>query len=228
MSLSMFRDTTLVDGNALIEILEESISPRLLNLGFVKKDKYLWYSPNIKTIRQGFAYSKLKGGQGTFTWGVCIDFIPIVSGNVLKFFKSENKFKFHLFEWTEEYSHSFFGGQIRNGVTSHWEIKNAKKTITKLFDNYEFKMQKWFDRTLQFDNIIAIAESQINFGKQYNFHSPNPKYVLAFLYAQEKLTEKAIQTFDVLNLSNFNNNEELRLKTRAKLLTLIETNSNII
>jgi hypothetical protein len=222
MSINILNDKNLIDGNNLIELLDDIISTRLLNLGLVKKDKYLWYSPNAKGIKQGFKYSLLKGGQGTFKWGICVDFIPILSGNALKFFKSENKFWFHLFEWTDEYSNSFFGGQMTNGVTSHWGFKTAKKTITQVFNNYELKIQAWFDKALEFDGIIDIAESQSNFGKQYNIHSPNPKYVLAFLYAKTMRIERSIPTFDELSLTTFNNNEGLRLKAKTNLLTLIE------
>ena len=217
---NLFNNKTLVNTNTLVQLLDDTISARVQNLGLVRQSDYLWHSLSVDTIRPGLQYMQLKGGQGTFTWGVCIDFVPLVTGNNLTFFKSDKKFKFHAFEWTDEYSNSFFGGQLQDGVTTHWGLNNAKKSIKSLFDKNENKIIKWFDNAKTLESLIATLEQQVTIGRQYNFHWPNPKYVLAFLYAKANQTEKAIQLFDTLSMTDFDNKEILQSNARIKLLEL--------
>lgn len=216
---------SLIDKNSLIELLDYTISPKVQNLGLIRQGDYLWYPYSTGVIRKGLEYLHLKGDQATLTWGVCIDFIPTYVGSNLAFHKTAKKFKFHLFEWPEEYSNSFFGGNLKNGVTTHLGINSAKRSIKTLFDRNESKIIDWYNQTSTIKDLIKTLEHQAEFGKYYNLHSPNPKYVLAFLYAKSSQSERAVNLFDSLELFHFNNNEELRLKTRKKLTDLAEGKS---
>jgi len=216
----LFNDKSLLDSPTLIQLLDDTISSRANNIGLIKQGNYLWHSADMATIRPGLQYLKLKGGQGTFTWGVCLDFIPTITGSKLTLFKSTKKFTFHAFEWTDRYSNSFYGGQLQNGVATHWGLNNAKKSIKNLYDRYENKIINWLDNAKTIEGLIACLEQQVNFGKQYNIHWPNPKYVLAFLYAKANQTDRAINLFDTLQLSDFDYKENLQSAARKSLLDL--------
>lgn len=195
-------------------------------MGLAKATNYSWHEQTLKEIRHGFSYTQLKGASGTFMWGVNLDFLPIPNRNKIVYHKSAKKYLHHLFEWTDEYSSSFVGGQLTNGVTTHFGLKEAKKSIALLFERYEEKIIKWFDKANSIENLIDIAERQVSFGKYYDIHSPRPKYVLAFLYAKANKADEAIKVFDTLDLFYFNNNEELKEQIKAKLLSLTMKNNN--
>ncbi len=166
------------------------------------------------SVRQVFGYSRLKGETGTFVWGVCLDFVPTISSNSLKFHRTDKSVTQHLFEWTDEYSNSFFGGQLDGGITTHWGKRETKNSIHRLFDKYELKINNWLDRASIFENLIDIAEQQIKTGKSYNFHSPDQRLVLAFLQAKTNQLDSATKTINHLTLDD--SLKELLLKQICK------------
>lgn len=211
---------SLIDAVTLQQILDEVLSPRLERLGLTKAANYLWHEPTVKEIRQGFSYSLLKGAQGTFTWGVNLDFLPMISSGKVVYHKSAKNYVHHLFEWTDEYASSFSGGQIAGGVTTHFGLQEARKSITTLFERYKPKITSWFDTAKSLENLIDIAERQVSIGKHYDIHHPRLKYVLAYLYAKANQFDKATRSFVTLSDYEFRNNEELKAKLKAKLLSL--------
>ena len=202
------------------QLLDEIVTPRLQQIGLTKATSYSWHEQVLKEIRLGFSYAQLKGAAGTFTWGINLDFLPIVQHDKIEYYKSAKKYMHHLFEWTDEYSSSFIGGQLINGVTTHLGLKDSKKSIRTLFERYEPKIIKWFDNTNNLENLIDIAKRQVKFGKYYDIHFPRPKYVLAFLYAKANKSDEAIKLFDTLDLSYFGNNQEKKDQIKSKLLLI--------
>src|SRR5690348_8466506 len=217
-------DKSVIDAKTLQQILDETLAPKLQQIGLTKATNYSWHEQTLKEIRHGFSYTHLKGATGTFTWGVNLDFLPIIHRSKLEYHKSLKKYLHHLFEWTNEYSSSFTGGQMQNGITTHWGFKAAKKSIASLFDRYEHKIIKWFDTANSIENLVDIAERQVSFGKYYDIHFPRPKYVLAFLYAKTNRLDEAIKLFEAFDLFYFDNNDELKEQIRMKLLALTEKN----
>jgi hypothetical protein len=215
---------SIIDAKTLQQLLNEILTPRLHQIGLTKATKYGWHEQTTQEIRRGFSYIQLKGAIGTFTWGVNVDFLPVVRGNKVEYYKTPKKYMHHLFEWADEYANSFVGGQLQGGVTTHWGFKESKKSIGGLFDKYEKKIIKWFDRASTIENLTNIAEQQITTGKHYDIHFPRPKYVLPFFYAKDLQLDKAIQAFDALDLHNFDNNDDLKKELRTKLLTLAKKN----
>jgi hypothetical protein len=100
--------------------LDEIISPKIINRGLVWNGNYLWFSQPQNSIRHVFKYSKLKGETGTFEWGVCIDFVPTIFLNKLRFHRTDKSVQLLLFERTNEYSNSFFCRNFDGGITTHW------------------------------------------------------------------------------------------------------------
>ena len=220
LNIFSWNNKSLIDATTLQQILDELLTPRLERLGLAKAIDYLWYEPTLKEIRQGFSYTLLKGATGTFTWGVKLDFIPMVSSGKVVYHKSAKKYVHHLFEWTDEYASSFNGGQLAGGVTTHFGLQEGRKSIATLFERYEQKIISWFDTASSIENLIGIAERQVSIGKHYDIHHPRPKYVLAFLYAKAKQLDKATKLFDSLNDYEFDNNKAVKEKLKVKLLML--------
>ena len=109
---NFFQNKELIDSQTIGDILNEIISPRLAKRGLMWNGKDLWFDQTQNSIRQVFKYSKLKGETGTFVWGVCLDFVPTIVSDKLKFHRTGKSIQPHLFEWTDEYSSSFFGGRL--------------------------------------------------------------------------------------------------------------------
>jgi hypothetical protein len=199
---NFFQNTDLVDSQTVGQLLDEIISPGLSERGLVWNGKYLWFDEPKNSVRQVFEYSRLKGETATFVWGVCLDFVPTIFSNKLKFHRTDKSVTQHLFEWTDEYSNSFFGGKLNGGITTHWGKRETKNSIHRLFDKYEQKINKWFDRASTFENLIDIAEQQIKTGKSYNLHNPDQRLVLAFLQAKTNQFDNATKTINQLTLDD--------------------------
>lgn len=222
---NLFQHNSLIDKSTLSELLDINVSSKIKERGLVKQSDYLWYTPDETILRQGLKYNLLKGEQGTFTWGVCLNFVPLPSGSNLTYANSVKKYVFHLFEWPDEYSNSFFGGNLKNAVANHWDKNKAGKSINRLFARNESRIFKWLQHANSLENIIEIAQNQAQAGRQYDFHYPHPKYVLAFLYAKKHQKERAIHVFDSLDINVFTN-EEVRDKAKKKLINLTEDRTN--
>lgn len=205
----------------LQQMLEEILTPQLAQLGLTKTGKYTWHEHTVKEIRRGFSYSLLKGGAATLTWGVCLDFLPVIAGNRLVYYKPARQYCHHLFEWPEAYSNNFLKAQtVVGGTASHWGDKEARKSITGLFNSQLPVMKAWFNNANCIEALLAIAQKQVTIGTPYTLHHPSPDYVLAFLYARCQQPEKAIALFDSLHPSAFGNNDILKEKIRTQLLSL--------
>jgi preprotein translocase subunit SecA len=211
----IFETKSPVDKKTLNRILEETIAKRLEKKNFKWDKNFLWFTDYKNSIRQILKYVKLKGEQGTFAWGGCLDFVPTITGNKVKYHRTDKNVTLQLFEWTDEYAQSFFGGQLDNGITTHWGEIEAKESILKLFNKYENKIFDWFEKSNTLENLMSIATRQIEADKSYKFHSPNPKFVLAFLFAKIGELENAISTFE--QLSDYINNEKFKIIIRKEL-----------
>lgn len=135
------------------------------------------YGSISRTIRRGtFFVIHLKGETGTFTWGVCPDFIPTITGsNKLQLHRTDRSVIPLLFDWPNEYANSFLGGKLKNGITTHWGKKDAEHSIKELIDRYENEIFNWFKKASSLQGLIQIAEQQARTGKCYHLHHPNPR-----------------------------------------------------
>lgn len=219
---SFFKPTSKqVNTATLQQMLEEILTPQLAQLGLNQTGKYTWHEHTVKEIRRGFSYSLLKGGSATLTWGVCLDFLPVIAGNKLVYYKPARQYCHHLFEWPEAYSNSFLKTQsVVGGTASHWGDKEARKSINDLFNNQLPVIKAWYNNAATVEALLTIAQKQVAMGIPYTLHHPSPDYVLAFLYARCQQPEKAIALFDGLHSSVFLNNEILKEKIRKQLFSL--------
>jgi hypothetical protein len=208
----------LLDKARLHDILIEILSPAMSKLNMTEQKYGQWTSPFNGGIGRIFKYTPLKGGQGTFTWGVGFNFLPIISGNRLIFQRTTKSIKPHLFEWPNEYSNSFFGGDLRNGVCSEWGEGEASHSIQRLFDRNQNKIFTWFDTASTMEGALSIVQDQVHFQKAYKFHSPSPDYVLTFLLAKSGFIDKALIQFDKLQHGPLN--EETISSLKSKLVEI--------
>lgn len=196
-------------------ILEDIVSPVLSKKDLTAQRAGTWTSAFINGIAKIFSYTQLKGGQGTFTWGVCFNFLPTFSAGQIKFTRTENSAKPHLFEWTDEYANSFFGGNLKGGICSEWGEQEARSSIKYLLNKYQARIFAWYDSASSIEGAIKIARYQANIGRSYKYHSPSPEFVLAFLLARIGATEDALAQFD--KFSHTQMDQEQLEKLRANL-----------
>ena len=215
---------SIIDYKNLQELLDEILTPKFQQIGLTKSTNFTWHEQTLKEIRLGFTYTQLKGASGTFTWGVNLDFIPTVNNNKIEYHKTVKNYLHHLFEWTDEYSNSFIGKPVTKGVTTHFGLKETKKSIMALFERNESKIFNWYEKAKSIENLIDIAEKQVNFGEYYEIHSPRAKYTLAFLYARANRINDALKLYDSFGMSYFDKNEGIKEKLRTVLLSLTEKN----
>jgi hypothetical protein len=217
---NLFSKAPKLDNKGLKGLLDEVISPAATAIGLEKKGDYLWSSCEDGDIRQGLQYSLLKGDEGTLTWGVCINFVPLVSGSTIKLYKTEKSFKFHLFEWTDGYNASFTGRSTSNDVVKHRDARRTKESLKALIDINLPKASLWLDACKTTEQIVRRAELQLSSAGIYTVHHPSPNYILPFLYAKQGLEAKAVSHFNSLDISCFNRNQEMKDKVFKYLVAM--------
>ena len=179
-------------------ILDEILSPPLLELGLTRVRDLNWISEFEGGIAKVFRYLPLKGGQATFSWGVCFDFVPVEVNTRMKYQRNVKTASLHLFEWTKEYSSSFLGGNMAGGICSEWGEKDARKSISRLFQPYHNEVKNWYRSASTFEGAMQVARSQALSGIPYSYHWPSPDYVLSFLHARAGDLQTAEALFNTL------------------------------
>lgn len=192
----------LFEGQALKDLLDRIVTPIVEPLGLRWRGDYYWIGESEGGIRKVLHYTLLRG-RGTFTWGVCLDFVKMPSGNKLVFNRTYKAAKLHLFERAPGYVASFYGTYIGDGegtgVCSHAR-HHADRTISQSIAFLLNDIRTTFERMSTLDGVIAEAERQIaEIGRHdniYRHHSPPPAYVLAFLYSEAGRHQEALATLD--------------------------------
>ena len=200
----------------LKQILDEILSPPLLQRGLNKRQDYKWYSNSENGIRRVFSYKLLKGASGTFSWGVNLDFIPTVHGNKLINHRTEKSVIQHISNFTNGYANSFSGSELSETTTTLYGKYEAKK-ISQLFKKYRPVIFKWFEDANSIEALTSIVKSQITLKNIYKIVYPRPKYILAFLLAKQGNIDEALLYLNQLADSDFNNNDMIKAKVIEKL-----------
>lgn len=198
---NFFKEPELLNSEQIKSNLDSYISPKLKDIGLKYYGNYFWFSDSINGIRKVVHYINLKGASGILTWGVCLDFVPTFSkSNTIRWNRTENSLKLHLFEWPKDYKGSFQGEGLNFTRVSHWGEKEFKKSLNKHFDENKEDIFEWLSKANSIDEVIQIAKYQIN-AQGYSIHSPNPEYVLLFLYAQKKQINESLAILEQLNIN---------------------------
>ncbi|MEH7130883.1 hypothetical protein V7103_22070 [Neobacillus drentensis] len=186
----------LIEGERLKEILNETITPFLSPLGLQWRGDYHWVGESNNSIRKVFSYDLCKGGQGTFSWGICTDFIPLPSGSRLVNSRTFKSAKLQLFERAE-------------CTTSHWEDDDIKGTIIKTLQDEIKKIECWFNRVNTIEDIRKIAYEQLKDDK-YCMHHPNQNYILAFIEAKLGNIDIGLELIEKCDSLSFNKKESIK------------------
>ena len=184
--------------NSLKTILNEIITPKMVDLGLSKYDgRYHWFSDFDKNgIKKVFHYNLMKGETGTFTYGNCFEFVPTYSQTAaIKNHKTDKSTKLHLFELTEGWRKSFEGG-VFTDQTSHWGETECRKTVEELLEKYIPIMQDWWANNLTINQNIETANYQIEKGGGYRGNHPSANYVKAFLIGKNGDKQNAIKIIE--------------------------------
>jgi hypothetical protein len=184
--------------NRLKEILNEIITPRMVDIGLTKYDgRYLWFSDfDENGIKKVFHYNLMKGETGTFTYGNCFKFVPTYTQTAaIKNHKTDKSTTLHLFERTEGWRKSFEGGQFTD-KTSHWGETECRRTVEELLEKYIPIMKIWWENNLTINQNIKTANYQIEKGGGYRVNHPSASYVKAFLIGKIGDKEKAIKIIE--------------------------------
>lgn len=173
-----------VSAEILREILVEYISPEVSKIGLEWNGKNQWIGPSENGIRKILKHQVGKGLMGTFIWGMCYDFLPMVSGKRIvlqRTFKSARPQLFQFSTTTDNFLNK--KSDLENGVTTTWGEKECRKSISRLFEKRKNEIFEWLEKGKTIEGSIQIALNQIS-NKDYNTHWPHPKYVASFLFAK--------------------------------------------
>ena len=170
----------------------------LAEAGLRWNGSYLWFGDSKNGIRKVVRYSLLKGASATLEWGVCLDFVPKISSSTIRWSRTEKSVEFHLFESPIRFDDSEMYKDYE--LVTHFGKSKFEKSLNKHLAIRK-EIFKWFQNADSVDGLIGIAKNQIGQIENYGVHSPNPKFVLAFLLAKTNKLKESLELMDSLNLS---------------------------
>ncbi|WP_419881573.1 hypothetical protein ACN6MY_18995 [Peribacillus sp. B-H-3] len=194
----------LIQGEKLKELLNEVVTPFLTPLGLKWRGDYFWIGENNKSMRKVVSYGPSKGGIGWLSYGVCLDFVPLKSGNKLRYFKTEKSVKKHV--WV-------CGGQ----EISQWTNDNVKHSITKAIMRDMNNIEVWFKKVPSLEELRNIVYTQLK-EEDIFFRYPSPMYVQAFIEAKLGNIEKGLGLLEEY-LSWAGEEENIKSLMRSKLVS---------
>ncbi|PEJ46669.1 hypothetical protein CN692_25545 [Bacillus sp. AFS002410] len=144
--------------------------------------------------------------MGSFSYGLCLDFIPLVSGNKLRYFRTEKSSRALL---------TFSG---RSTIISQWVEDDVKQSITKAIKADIKRIEKSLNSIHSLEDARKIAIQNMKSDDVY-FIYPSPFYVLAFLEAKGGNVEKGLELLEKY-FSISNEKENIREMLISKLINL--------
>ncbi|KQL42357.1 hypothetical protein AN960_03725 [Bacillus sp. FJAT-25509] len=200
----------LIQGDKLKELLNIIVSPYLLPLGLKWRGDYYWVGENENGIRKVFHYVPSKGGMGCFSYGYCLDFIPLLSGNKLRYFRTEKGARELI--------------SIRGDISeiSQWVKDDVKQSIVNAIKTDIKQIEKHFKSVPSIEDVRKIAIKNMESGDQY-FIYPSPFFVLAFIEAKIGNLDKGQELLEKY-FSHSNEKENIREMLISKLVDLKKSN----
>lgn len=211
----------LIQGQRLKDILNDTFSSKLAELGLRWRGDYYWIGEAENGIRKIVSIYLLKA-RAVITWGVAFDFVSTVSGSKLIYNRTEKSATEHLFEWPIGYKNSFNGIKMVDGygvfsLSNEYELKSTAK---QALDGEYNSIKEWLERASSIEGAFEIAQeqasaaendtlSETDYSHMYQIHYPSPNYILAFLLAKLGNKEEAISMINDIGVDYFNNRFEL-------------------
>lgn len=182
-------DEVLLDKR--LEVFQEIVTPAFAEIGLHNwNGKYFWFSDfNEEGIKHVIEYHVFKGYGGSFSYGICFDFVPTISGKKLINHRTEKSTK-------------IIYDKLLEGWQNDKERKKEKPYKVKTFNETKFrvslnkvlwyntpKIQKWFKANQTLDQITnSLVEDVKNPPYAYEFEGKiiTYEYILTFIYKKKK------------------------------------------
>lgn len=87
---------SIVTIDQIHKIVTPIVEPLLIPIGFKLQKRLHWLRSSDAPIRQIFCLRQWKGGQLAPAWGLSLDFVPHVSGNTIKWHRTEKTARLDL------------------------------------------------------------------------------------------------------------------------------------
>ena len=209
-----------VNAETLRDVLNDYVSPIVFEIGLEWNGKSKWIGPSENGIRKVLKHKKGKELMGCFVWGMCYDFLPMVSGKKIVLQRTFKSSKPQLYK-SSTTTNDFLNGKsdLENGVTSTWGEKECRKSISNLILKRKNEIFEWYENGATIEGSLNIANKQIG-NKNYDNHRPNPKYVASFLYAKMGDKEKGIQLLNELQKGIQSFDPKIFEKLKKRLIKL--------
>ncbi|MFJ8243848.1 hypothetical protein [Peribacillus asahii] len=195
----------LIQGDKLKELLNEVVTPFLTPLGLKWRGDYFWIGEYNNSIRKVVTYTPSKGGKGWLSYGVCLDFVPLQSGNKLRYFRTEKSVTEHI--WV-----------VGKQEISQWTDDNVKDSISKAIKSDIRDMESWVKKIDSLQELRKFVYLQIKREDIY-VRSPSPLYVQAFIEAKLGNVDKGKDLLEEY-LSWGYEKENIEHLMRNKLMTI--------
>ena len=174
-----------------LEIFNEIVTPRFAEIGLNNwNGKYLWFSDfNDQGIKYVIEYNVFKGFGGSFSFGICYDFIPTISSQKKLIYHKTNKstkiiyFK-RLEGWQKSYENN---SRINPDKISTVNEEKFRKSLNNVIENNISKLKKWFaeNKTIE-QNRLHLLNDINNPPYEIGRRIISFEYILSFIYARNK------------------------------------------
>lgn len=173
-----------------LEILNELASPKFSEIGLKNwNGKYLWFSDfNEDGLKFVVEYSVFKGFGGSFSFGICYDFIPTISSqNKLIYHKTDKSTKIIYYKRLEGWQKSYENNSpINPDKVSTVNEEKFRKSLNYVIENNISKLKKWFEENNTIDKNITSLLSEIeNPPYEIGRRIISFEYILGFVNAKK-------------------------------------------
>ncbi len=207
LGIQNYSNLSIPKSSEIESILNEIVSPEFQKLGLTKSNhKYVWEgNVNEKGIKKIIRFT-YRGMTGNFMIGSNLNFVSEYN-SVNKLV--HNKIIPQLYE-----NLTYFSNE---DSLSLWNKYFLKKTLKKNLQKTLPKISVFLKELETINGNINLADRQLNSSNfEYKIHSPNPKYVLSFLYLQMGEKENAIKLMKEYLEKNPQSNKEILNKLNVK------------
>lgn len=209
-----------VNSETLKKILNNRVSPSLLEIGLEWNGKNQWIGASENGIRKILKFQVGKGLMGTFVWGMCFDFLPILSGKRIVYQRTLKSAKPQLFEFSAAIDNFQSNkSDLENGIATTWGERQCDKSIKLLFKKRKDEIFNWLDLGSTVNGSLTIANRQMS-NENYDIHWPNPKYVAAYLNAKNGNKKLGIELLEEIQSNRLKLENEIFEKIKKRLIEL--------
>ena len=191
--------------------IKQTLNQRVNQLGLKNWDgNYTWSSDfNANGIKFVLKYTLMKGNQGTFSFGVCTNFIPSIQKHKkVVFHTAPKKPVLQLFDSAYGWRNSFQGEKLSDTV-SHWSEKDFERDLNKLLKKYTSIIQDWFKSNQTLEQLITTSSKQTQ-DESYKINHPSPLFIYGYLLATNNQEKEGINQIKSYYSSLIQNQQEFK------------------